>query len=82
MKKDEIVTLMRFTSSGEANIYKSLLEANGIPCMLVGEMVNDIYPVGNSWSEIELQIAAADEARAHEILASGFDEKEFKKDTE
>lgn len=76
-----IVTLMRFASAGEANIYKALLDANGVTSMLTGEYVNEIYPIGDSWAGIELQVAPEDEGRAREILAAGFDKEEFQEDT-
>ena len=78
MKDKGVVTLRKFSTSGEASIYASLLEGAGINVMLVGEYVNDIYPIGDSWAGIELRVAPEDEKQAREILSAKFDKDEFK----
>lgn len=77
MDKEKLVTLMRFTSDGEANLYKSLLEANGIAAALVGEYANDIYPLASEWFSIRLLVAPEDVAGAKELLSAEFDQCEF-----
>ena len=71
----------RFSTSGEAAIYRSLLESAGIPAMTVGEYIHDIYPIGESWAGIELRVAPEDEQRAREILSAHFDEAEFERES-
>ena len=78
MKDREVVTLGRFSSSEEAEIYRSLLEGAGVNVMTVGEFVNNIYPMGSSWAGVELRVAPEDEKLAREILAAKFDKEEFK----
>ena len=71
----------RFSTPGEAAIYQTLLESAGIPAMSVGEFMNTIYPLGDSWSGIELRVAPEDEERAREVLAAHFDEAEFERES-
>lgn len=82
MRDKGVITLCRFSTSGEAAIYRSLLESAGINVMTVGEYVNDIYPIGDSWAGIELRVAAEDEERARELLSAGFDQREFETESE
>lgn len=77
MKDKDVVTLGRFSTAGEAAIYRSLLESAGIYVMTTGELVNEIYPVGSTWAGIELKVAPEDAERAREILSARFDEGEF-----
>jgi len=65
---------------GEASIYQSLLESNGIRCELLNEGISDILPIPGDLSKIRLVVNEADAAKAEEILAAGFDQEEF--DTE
>jgi len=78
MEEKGLVTLGRFSSAGELAIYQSLLEANGIRVFVTGEYTNDVYPMGETWASIDLQVAAEDEQQAREILTAGFDKEEFK----
>lgn len=77
MDTHKVVTLMRFVSDGEANLFRSLLEANGVHAELIGEYANDIYPLNNQWAGISLQVAEEDVDKAKEILSAKFDECEF-----
>ncbi len=77
MKDKGVVTLGRFFTLEEAEIYRSLLEGAGIKAMTVGEFINNIYPVGASWAGVELRVAPRDEAKAREILNARFDRHEF-----
>ncbi len=82
MKEQGVVTLGRFSTAEEAEIYRSLLESAGIRAMITGEYVNTIYPIGSSWAGVELRVAPQDEALARELLAAGFDRKEFETESE
>ena len=62
MDNSKLSVLKTFSSAGEASIYQSLLESNGIP----GDL-----------SKIRLVVNEADAAKAEEILAAGFDQEEF-----
>ena len=59
------VTIAKFFPSQRAQMYfyKSLLESDGIPCLLSGEL--DEPSIGN----VQLQVAPRDEQRARELLA-------------
>ena len=78
MDNSKLSVLKTFSSAGEASIYQSLLESNGIRCELLNEGISDILP--GDLSKIRLVVNEADAAKAEEILAAGFDQEEF--DTE
>ena len=71
MDNSKLSVLKTFSSAGEASIYQSLLESNGIRCELLNEGISDIRLVVNE----------ADAAKAEEILAAGFDQEEFDKES-
>ena len=79
MDNSKLSVLKTFSSAGEASIYQSLLESNGIRCELLNEGISDILPIPGDLSKIRL-VVNADAAKAEEILAAGFDQEEF--DTE
>ncbi len=81
MDNEKMVTLMRFTSDGEANLYKSLLDANGVNNALVGEYANDIYPLASEWFPIRLLVAPEDVQQAKAVLSAEFDPCEFLEET-
>jgi hypothetical protein len=60
-----IITIAEFFPSQRAQMYfyKSLLESDGIQCLLSGEL--DEPSIGN----VQLQVAVHDEQRARELLA-------------
>jgi hypothetical protein len=60
-----IVTITEFLPGQRAKMYfyKSLLESDGIQCLLSGEL--DEPSIGN----VQLQVAVRDEQRARELLA-------------
>ena len=80
MDNSKFSVLKTFSSAGEASIYQSLLESNGIRCELLNEGISDILPIPGDLSKIRLVVNEADTAKAEEILAAGFDQEEF--DTE
>jgi|GEM_PF-5709831 len=62
----DIITIAEFFPNQKAQIYffKSLLESEGIRCIVVGEL--DAPTIGN----VLLQVAASDEERARELLGN------------
>jgi len=61
-----IITIAEFFPNQRAQMYfyRSLLESEGIPCLLSGEL--DEPSIGN----VQLQVAHSDEQRARELLAN------------
>ena len=83
MDKTKVVTLMRFNVLGKAEVYKTLLEANGIRAVLTHDMIQSILPLGTAGaSAIELIVLEEDVARAREILDAHYDEMEFAEETQ
>lgn len=80
MDDSKVVVLKRFGTSGEAVIYKSLLEANGIKSELLNDTMSGILPIQNETFEVQLIVNESDAEKAKEILAADFDREEF--DTE
>lgn len=62
----DIITIAEFFPNQKADIYffKSLLEAEGIRCIVVGDL--DAPTISN----VLLQVAAADEDRARQLLGT------------
>ena len=75
MDNSKLSVLKTFSSAGEASIYQSLLESNGIRCELLNEGISDILPIPGDLSKIRLVVNEADTAKAEEILAAGFDQE-------
>lgn len=46
-EQDEIIVFKRFESAIDANIVKTKLDANGIPCFLTEENLANLYPLQN-----------------------------------
>lgn len=46
-ERDEIIVFKRFESAIDANIVKTKLDANGIPCFLTEENLANLYPLQN-----------------------------------
>lgn len=69
MAKQDFVTVKRFDFDGVAQIYKSLLEAEGIQCELIHDTVQSVLPyLSSGEAPIELIVAASDAERALQIL--------------
>lgn len=68
-KGDDIVVLQYFDSAIEANIAKTKLDANEVPCFLTEENMAGLYP-GQSLSvfKIRLHLFASDRDRALQVL--------------
>jgi len=82
MDNRKVVTLMRFNVLGKAEVYKTLLEANGIRASLTHDMIHSVLPLGTSGAlSIELVVLEENAARAQEILDAHYDEAEFAEET-
>lgn len=66
MDNSKLSVLKTFSSAGEASIYQSLLESNGIRCELLNEGISDILPIPGDLSKIRLVVNEADAAKAEE----------------
>ena len=77
MDTQNVTVLRTFPTTGEALIYKTLLESNGIDAELLNETSSDVLPLQNEMMEIKLIVREADAAKAKEILDAKFDEEEF-----
>jgi YD repeat-containing protein len=69
-----------FTASGmaQANIITGRLETEGIPTRLKYEAAGAIYAITiNGLGEVKILVPAEDLARAGDILAQGYDEKDL-----
>ena len=77
MDTQNVTVLRNFPTTGEALIYKTLLESNGIDAELLNETSSDVLPLQNEMMEIKLIVREADAAKAKEILDAKFDEEEF-----
>ena len=68
-KDDEIVTLRTFYNPMEAEIIRTKLEANGIPCFIADESLGVLYPVYNQGGGgIKLKVFARDVEDSNEII--------------
>ena len=69
--QERLVLLKEYASDFEANIVRTRLESEGIPCMIANETFSSIYPLTmNSIGAIRLMIFEKDLERAQQILAS------------
>lgn len=80
MDTQNVTVIRTFPTTGEALIYKTLLESNGIDAELLNETSSDVLPLQNEMMEIKLIVRESDAAKAKEILEAQFDQEEF--DTE
>lgn len=65
---DEWVTIERFLDRVDAQVARSRLEAAGIPALLADEGMGGLFGYALVRG-VRLQVPAADEARAAEVLA-------------
>jgi hypothetical protein len=62
--------LTRVMGPVEAEVIKSFLESQGIPCILGGQMVQSIYPFSvDGMGELRVMVSETDYALAKELLA-------------
>ena len=75
MKKDDLVTLAKFTSPERANLIKALLDSAGIDNQLLNETSMQVLPhIPNA---IQLVVRGEDYERAKAFLEAKFDKGEF-----
>lgn len=68
---NEIVLCREFSSDAEAHIAKSVLEQEGILCVIDNELFSRVYPIGtSSFGGLRLMVRACDLDRANEIIDS------------
>ncbi len=82
-KEEEIVTFETFYDPILAEIIRTKLEANGIPCFLSDENMGSIYPVYNQGGGgIKLKAFARDVEKCKEIIADDTEptEEDIEKD--
>ena len=66
---DRLITIAEFENIFEARAVKAALEDNGISAAIMGEEVQNLLPV-DGMLNVQLQVFAADEKKASEVLAS------------
>jgi Putative prokaryotic signal transducing protein len=67
LKLRELTTVM---GPVEAEVIKTFLESQGIPCILRGRMAQSIYPISvDGMGEIRIMVSEKDLALAAELLA-------------
>jgi hypothetical protein len=67
--KNDLVTIATVSSSMEANIMKSKLESEGIPCFVADQNMININPLySNALGGVRLQVRQSDIQEAQEIL--------------
>lgn len=76
MKQSEFTDLINFNNYGEATIYKSLLESNGIDCQLFDTLMSGILPMAGDSVMIRLVVPTEQAELAREILAAGFQKED------
>jgi DNA-directed RNA polymerase subunit RPC12/RpoP len=72
-EQDEIIVFRSFENSIDANIIKTKLDANGIPCFLTEENLANLYPAQSFvLFGVRLHIFDKDKERVSEILQENF----------
>ena len=66
---DRLVTIAEFENVFEAQVAKAALEGNGISAAIMGETVQNLLPA-DGMLNVQLQVFAADEKKASEVLES------------
>ncbi len=64
---DKLITIAEFENPFEAQVAKAALEDNGISAAIMGENVQNLLPA-DGMLNVQLQIFAADEQKALEVL--------------
>ena len=67
--QDKIIVFQQFDNVIEANIARTKLDANDIPCFLTDENFVSLYPIRNElFPGVRLSIFQKDEERVRELL--------------
>ena len=72
---DGLVTIAEFENAFEAQVAKAALEDNGISAAIMGETIQNLLPT-DGMLNVQLQVFAADEKKASEVLRSLYREKD------
>ena len=72
MESDNLVTVMKFADVNEAEMAKSLLEAEGIICYLRNEFSASVLPLGGD-IDVEVVVAQRDVESATKLLNAMFE---------
>ncbi len=67
----DLVVVASYATAIEAHLTKTLLESEGIPCLIANEYV--AIPWANMLYNVEVKVSAEDANHATEILESGPD---------
>ena len=68
-KEDDIVTFETYYNPMLAEIIRSKLEANGIPCFIADDGMTGINPIFNERYGIRIKVFARDVEKCKEIVA-------------
>ena len=66
---DRLITIAEFENVFDARTAKAALEGNGISAAIMGEEVQNLLPI-DGMLNVQLQVFAADEKKASEVLGS------------
>ncbi len=73
-KDMRLAELCRVQGPVEAEVIKNFLETQGIPCILQGQMLQNIYPIlVDGLAEIKVMVSENDLAAARELLETRSD---------
>lgn len=75
MKKEEFITLAKFTSAERAQLTKALLDSMGIENQIIHDTAMSVLPPMPN--QIVIVVNASDFDRAKELLEAKFDKNEF-----
>jgi hypothetical protein len=68
--QDNIIVFRHFDTVIDANIAKTKLDANDVPCFLTEENMSNLYPGQPFFAfKVRLHLFAQDEERAHQVLS-------------
>lgn len=74
MASDELVPVFVASGEIEAQVIRSLLEANGVDCMLSGESVRLTHGLTvDGLAEVKILVRAEDEERARDVIDNAGD---------
>ncbi len=77
---EKVVVIRDFTTPMEAEVYRALLEAEGVHAELQNDLAMQVLAAYGGQMPVRLLVAEVDADRAREILAARFDTEEFDKE--
>lgn len=72
-QQDKWVIFRTYYNLESAAIDRGLLQSNGIPCVLNNATISSVYPMGDTWTPLELMIPADSLAQAKELIPDSDD---------